>query len=120
MNARKHRHVRQAKEADRLEPKGASPGGVFVTIPTRTKRRPVHRADLNHPAYSLQNMEKLSAPSRLATGQTSPQGGSGGAAWRGPKKPTPGHNAPDMPTSVWSRLARQGAEPPLERPANDG
>ena len=34
-------------------------------------------------------METLPAPPGLATGQTSPQGGSGGAALGGPKKPTP-------------------------------
>src|SRR3954470_1802487 len=34
-------------------------------------------------------METLPAPPALATGQTSPQGGSGGAVLGGPKKPRP-------------------------------
>jgi hypothetical protein len=42
----------------------------------------------------------------VRAGQTLPQGGSGAAALRGPKKPTPVCNTPDMPTSVWSEMAR--------------
>src|SRR2546422_8238485 len=106
MNARKRQQFKQAKEADRLEPKGTQPGGVLLTIPARTERLAVYRADLNHPAYSLQNMETLPTSSGLATGQTLPQGVSGGAAWRGPKKPRPECNALDMPTSVWPHLVR--------------
>src|SRR5258708_34866108 len=113
MNARKYRQLKQG-------PKGKLPGGILLTVPTRTKWRPVHRADLNHSSYSLRNMEKLPTSPGLATGQTLPQGVSGGAAWRGPKKPMPGCNVLDKPTSVWSHLARESAEPPLERTANDG
>src|SRR5512135_2793868 len=47
----------------------------------------------------------------VRAGQTSPQGGSGAAALRGPKKLRPECNAPDRPTSVWSLLAREHAEP---------
>ncbi len=43
-------------------------------------------------------MEKLLTSPGLATGQTSPQGVSGGAAWRGPKKPKPGRNVLEQKT----------------------
>ena len=56
---------------------------------------------------------------RLAIGQTSPQGGSGGAALGGPKKPMPACNALDMPTSVWSEIARKYVEPIPTGKAND-
>src|SRR6266567_4931840 len=119
MNARKHRQLKQAKEADRLGPKRYAARWDTADRSHANKWRPVHRADLNHSSYSLQNMEKLPTSPGLATGQTLPQGVSGGAAWRGPKKPTPGRNVLDKPTSVWSHLARESAEPPLERTAND-
>src|SRR5712671_3623911 len=64
-------------------------------------------------------METLPTPSRLATEQTSPQGGSRGAALGGPKKPRPACNALDMPTSVWSEMARKYAEPIPTEKAND-
>jgi len=48
---------------------------------------------------------------RVATGQTSPQDGSAGAALGGPKKPMPACNVLDMPTSAWSLMARTQAEP---------
>ena len=49
MNARKHRQGEQAKETDRLEPKGTQPDQGLLLDPTRTPRLPVYRADLNHP-----------------------------------------------------------------------
>jgi len=58
----------------------------------------------------LRNMEKLRARP-VRTGQTLPQGGSRVAALRWPKKLMLVRNAPDMPTSAWSRLAREQAEP---------
>src|SRR5438093_4589355 len=64
-------------------------------------------------------METLPTSARLATGQTLPQGGSRGAALGGPKKPMPTCNAPDMPTSVWSEMARKYVEPILTGKAND-
>ena len=62
---------------------------------------------------------KAANPVRFATGQTLPQGGSGGAALGGPKKPTPACNAPDMPTSVWSEMTRKYVEPIPTGKAND-
>jgi len=43
----------------------------------------------------------------------------GGAALGGPKKPKPGRNAPDTPTSVWSEMARKYLEPLFVETAND-
>jgi len=60
----------------------------------------------------LWNMETLPVFAR-SHGQTSPQGGSGAAALRGPKKPMPGCNALDMPTSAWSEMTRKQVEPLL-------
>src|SRR5678815_4989651 len=51
--------------------------------------------------------------------QTSPQGGSGAAALGGPKKPTRVYNGLDMPTSLWSEMAKKSGEPLLTRTAND-
>jgi hypothetical protein len=53
-------------------------------------------------------------------GQTLPQGGSGAAASRGPKKPMLACNALDMPTSVWFETAETTRKPPHTRKANDG
>src|SRR6266436_7084736 len=41
------------------------------------------------------------------------------AALGGPKKPRPACNALDMPTSVWSEMARKDAEPIHSEKAND-
>jgi hypothetical protein len=49
MNARKHRKCKQAKETDRLEPKGQQSGSESVTQADANSELPVYRADLNHP-----------------------------------------------------------------------
>ena len=78
--------------------------------PTRIVALPLYRADLNHPV-DIAEHGKAAHPARFAIEQTLPQGGSGGAALVGPKKQKPGCNVPDRPTSVWSEMAREQAEP---------
>jgi len=48
INARKHRKDQQAKETDRLEPKGTQTGLGPVQWPDANIVLPVYRADLNH------------------------------------------------------------------------
>src|SRR6266496_1014277 len=103
MNARKYRQLKQAKEADRLGPKGTLPGGILLTVPTRTHGGRCTERTYLIPRTHCRTWKSCQASPGLATEQTSPQGVSGGAAWRGPKKPMPEGNIPDTPTSVWSR-----------------
>ncbi len=71
-----------------LDQKVRSQVGVCYQPPREPRTLPVYRANLNHPV-SVAEHGKAANPVRLATGQTSPQGGSGGAALGRPKKPTP-------------------------------
>jgi hypothetical protein len=62
----------------------------------------------------MQNMETLQLrTTRFVVAQ--PQGREAEPTWRRPKKPKPGCNAPDMPTSVRSLFARETVEPSLRR-----
>src|SRR5512140_2144157 len=88
MNARKHRKPQQAKETDRLGPKGMQSVRVLSRNPTRTARLPVYRAGLNHPVNNAEHGNAV-VSARVITGQASPQGGSRDAALGGPKKPMP-------------------------------
>ena len=72
-------NVNKPKETDRLGPKGTQSVRVLLRNPTRTVALPVYRADLNHPVNVTEHGNAAN-PVRLATGQTSPQGGSGDAA----------------------------------------
>jgi hypothetical protein len=48
MNARKHREIKQAKETDRLEPKGTQSGSGRLCWLDANLALPAYRADLNH------------------------------------------------------------------------
>jgi hypothetical protein len=102
-----------------LDQKVSSPVRAVLYGPTRGLVLPVYRANLTHPVMTAEHGNAVS-PARLAAGQTSPQGGFGGAALGRSKKPMPGCNARDMPTSVWSEMAGTYVEPPIKvRIAND-
>jgi len=49
--------------------------------PTRATALPVYRADLNHPVDIAEHGKAANSSSGFVTGQTSPQGGSGGQHW---------------------------------------
>jgi len=80
MNARKHRKWEQAKETDRLGPKGMQSGSGFGTSPTRTPALPVYRANLNHPV-NIAEHGNTAHPRRPRDRADLTQGGSGGAAF---------------------------------------
>lgn len=69
MNARKHRECKQAKETDRLEPKGQQSGSESVAYADANSELPVYRADLNHPVdvtehENAANLVRTSHPGR--------------------------------------------------------
>ena len=66
----------------------------------------------------MQNMERLIVQATLFV-VAQPQGRVVDRALRRPKKPMPVCNAPDMPTSVRSFMARKYVEPPHAGKAND-
>ena len=120
MNARKHREVQQAiRDWLRLGPKGEQSGSGVGTSPDANESTAGVQSEPKSSRERCRTWKRCQPRPGLATGQTSPQGGSGGAALGGPKKPTPACNALDMPTSVWSETARKHAEPIRTEKAND-
>ena len=121
MNARKHRHNRQAtRDCLRLGPKGEQSGSG----PSKWPDANIGTAGVkSEPKSSSVKIAERGKAARHPPGpwaeQTSPQGVSGGAALGGPKKLMPACNEPDMPTSVWSEMARKYVEPILTGKAND-
>jgi hypothetical protein len=119
MNARKHRKIRQAtRDCSRLGPKGKQSGPGPSRWPDANIGTAGVKSEPKSSGVKIAERGKAASLARLA-GQTPPQGGSGGAALGRPKKPMPACNAPDMPTSVWSELARTHEESPVPRKAND-
>src|SRR3954465_12948447 len=121
MNARlKHRKFERAKETDnRLEPKGMQSVRVFRLDPTRILRRPVYRADLNHPVDIAEHGNAASPARPRDRADLTARRVRGSSFGRSEKAKASG-NALDMPTSVWSILARELAEPSKQKAANDG
>src|SRR5437773_11559823 len=111
MNAHKRRNNQQAKEtAQGLGQKARSQVRGLSRTPTRTSALPAYWADLNHPVNiaehgnaanpaRLRDRAELTARRlrRRSIGTTEKANASG--------------NVLDMPTSVWSILARELAEP---------
>ena len=119
MNARKHRksepsHTRLFKAGANRASSGSGPSNVARREP---KTVGVQSGPKSIPSR-MQNMEK---PMSWATQRwpPQPQGGESGAALGRPKKLKPECNAPDMPTSVRSNMAREFVEPPQLGKAND-
>ena len=78
----------------------------------------MYRANLNHPVRIAEHGNAADrARSRDRADLTARRVRD--AALGGPKKPRPACNAPDMPTSVWSEMARKYAEPIQTEKAND-
>jgi hypothetical protein len=102
-----------------LSQKARNRVGALMCRPTRTMRLPVYRADLNHPGNLAEhgNVVNPAQPGDWADltarrvrarsiGRTEEAKASG--------------NALDMPTSVWSEMARKHVESLASRKANDG
>src|SRR5881628_1935865 len=119
MNARKHRKISQAiRDCSRLGPKGKQSGSGPSSWPDANICAAGVKSEPKSSSVKIAERGKAASPARLA-GQTLPQGGSGGAALGGPKKLMPMCNASDMPTSVWSEIARKYVEPIPTGKAND-
>ena len=112
MNARKHRQLEQAKETDRLGPKGnAVRRGGFAVPRARTRRLPVYRANLNHPVHLAEhgNAARPARPrDRADLTARRVRGHSLGMT----EEANASGNALDMPTSVGSEMVGQPVEPP--------
>src|SRR5258706_249384 len=100
MNAHKHRQFSQAtRDCLRLGPKGKQSGSGSLRWPDANICAAGVKSEPKSSDVKIAERGKAASLAR-PTGQTLPQGGSGGAALGGPKKPRPVCNAPDMPTSV--------------------
>lgn len=119
MNARKHRQLKQAKETDQARAKRhAARHGGFTVPRARTRRRPVYRADLNHPVDIAEhgNAASLARPGdRADLTARRVRGRSLGMT----EEAKASGNALDRPTSVESEMARKPVEPPYSGKAND-
>ena len=103
----------------RLEPKWhAVESGLFNVARRELATLPVYRADLNLPVSNAEH-GKAAALGHAGRGRPYRKAGRAGAALGRPKKPKPGCNAPDMPTSVRSNMARKQVEAPQLGKAND-
>ena len=110
MNARKHREIKQAKETDRLEPKGKQSGSSSLAW-----------LDANVGTAGVKSGPKSSCGQCITWKSWQPRPGSQlGRPYRKAgrrnsigmtEKANASSNALDMPTSVWSEMARAQAEP---------
>ena len=119
MNARKHRQLEQAKETDQAWAKRhAVWRGCFAVTRARTPRLPVYRANLNHPV-NLAEHGNAASPARPRDRADLTARRVGGRSLGMTEEANASGNALDMPTSVWSEMARQPVEPPYSENAND-
>jgi hypothetical protein len=107
-------NVNKPKRLNGLGPKGKPSGSGAVTYPDANHRLPVHRANLNHPvniaehgnaANPVRDRDRTDLTARRVRGRsigTTEEAKASG-------------NALDMPTSVWSILARELAEPSSDK-----
>src|SRR5229473_5211186 len=111
MNARKQRKWEQAKrDCSRLGPKGTQSGSGLGRTPTRAARLPVYRANLNHPVRSTEHGNAASLVRSRARADLTARRVRRHSLGMTEKANASG-NALDMPTSVWSILARELVEP---------
>ncbi len=91
-----------------------------LTWPDANVAPPVYRVDLTRPVVNAEHEKAVSIHPALAIPrQADRKAGPGETAWRGSKKLKPVCNGPDMPTSIWSFVARKSMEPFSLRKAND-
>ena len=102
-----------------LSQKASRQARVLLSGPTRTHALPVYRANLNHPVNFAEHGNAASpARSRDRADLTTRR--VGGRSMGRTEEAKASGNALDMPTSVWSILARELVEPSKTKKANDG
>ena len=97
-----------------LSQKASSQARVLRNGPTRTNALPVHRANLNHPVKFAEHGNAAS-PARLRDRADLTARRVRGRSIGRTEEAKASGNALDMPTSVWSILARESAEPPRRK-----
>ena len=101
-----------------LDQKVSSPARGLSRTPTRISALPVYRANLNHPVSIAEHGNAANpVPARNRADLTARRvrGNSIGMT----EEAKASGNALDMPTSVWSEMARTSGEPLPTRKAND-
>ena len=99
---------------------GKRSGSGFRTWPDANVAPPVYRVDLTRPVVDAEHGKAVSIhPALVVPRQADRKAGPGETAWRGSNKPMPVCNGQDMPTSIWSFVARKSMEPFSLRNAND-
>ena len=102
-----------------LSQKASSQVRVLLNGPTRTKALPVYRANLNHPV-NLAEHGNAASPARPRDRADLTARRVRGRSLGRTEEANASGNALDMPTSVWSILARELVEPSKTKKANDG
>jgi len=102
-----------------LSQKASSQARVLLSDPTRTNALPVYRANLNHPVKFAEHGNAAS-PARPRDRADLTARRVRGCSLGMTEKANASGNALDRPTSVWSILARELAEPSKTKKANDG
>ena len=102
-----------------LSQKASSQARVLLSGPTRTNALPVYRANLNHPVNFAEHGNAASPARPRDRADLTARRVRGRSIGRTEKAKASG-NALDMPTSVWSILARELVEPSKTKKANDG
>ena len=92
---------------------------VLDVDPTRILALPVYRANLNHPV-NIAEHGNTANPARPRDRADLTARRVRGSSFGRTEKANASGNALDMPTSVWSILARKLAEPSKQKAANDG
>jgi len=102
-----------------LSQKASSQARVLLSGPTRTNALPVYRANLNHPVKFAEHGNAASPVRPRDRADLTARRVRGRSLGMTEEAKASG-NALDMPTSVWSILAREPVEPSKTKKANDG
>ena len=102
-----------------LSQKASSLARVLLSGPTRTHALPVYRANLNHPVNFAEHGNAAS-PARPRDWADLTARRVRGRSLGKTEEANASGNALDMPTSVWSILARELVQPSKTKKANDG
>ena len=102
-----------------LSQKASSQARVLLNGPTRTHALPVYRANLNHPVKFAEHGNAASPVRPRDRADLTARRVRGRSIGMTEEAKASG-NALDMPTSVWSILARELVEPSKTKKANDG
>ena len=102
-----------------LSQKASSQARVLLNGPTRTNVLPVYRANLNHPVKCAEHGNAASPARPRDRADLTARRVRGRSIGRTEEAKASG-NALDMPTSVWSELARTDEESHEPGKANDG